>query len=247
MARFAGKTVFVTGGANPKGMSFATAKAFLAEEASVFLFDIDAERLPSAVAALGGERVRARTGDVRSRTDVEAALEECERELGPVDILVNHAGIGPSVHTLELSEQGWDEVIGTNLTGVFRVAQGVARRMVERRRGVILNMSSTGGIAAEPGHAHYAASKAGILALTRAMAHDLAPAGVRVCALCPGDVSTYEWGNVELARLYRMRIAAGRSGRPEEVAAVYLYLASDDARHLTGCVFIVDGGMLAWE
>ena len=112
---------------------------------------------------------------------------------------------------------------------------------------MILNMSSSGGIAAEPGHAHYAASKAAILALTRAMAHDLGPRGIRVCALCPGDIDTYEWGNVELARLYRSRIAAGRSGRPDEVAAVYLYLASDDARHLNGCAFVVDGGMLAWE
>jgi NAD(P)-dependent dehydrogenase (short-subunit alcohol dehydrogenase family) len=112
---------------------------------------------------------------------------------------------------------------------------------------VILNMSSSGGIAAEPGHAHYAASKAGILALTRAMAHDLGPLGIRTCALCPGDMDTYEWDNIELARLYRARIAAGRSGRAEEAAAVYLYLASDDARHLNGAAFVVDGGMLAWE
>ena len=138
-------------------------------------------------------------------------------------------------------------MIGINLTGIFSVASATARRMAERGLGVILNMSSSGGIAAEPGHAHYAATKAGILALTRAMAHDLGPLGIRVCTLCPGDIDTYEWGNVELARLYRMRIAAGRSGRPEEVAAVYLYLASEDARHLNGAAFVVDGGMLAWE
>ena len=245
-ARFENKTVFVTGGASPRGMSFATARAFIVEGASVFLFDIDGERLPDAVGALGG-RARGRAGDVRSPDDVEDALDECEHELGPVDILVNHAGIGPSQHTLEITEADWDEVVGTNLTGVFLVARSVARRMAERGVGVILNMSSTGGIAAEPGHAHYAASKAGILALTRAMAHDLGPHGLRVCALCPGDIDTYEWGNVELARLYRSRIAAGRSGRPEEVAAVYLYLASDDARHLSGTAFVVDGGMLAWE
>jgi 3-oxoacyl-[acyl-carrier protein] reductase len=241
-----GKTVFVTGGANPRGMSHATARAFIAEGASVCLFDADRERLLDAVTALG-ERARGHAGDVRSVGDIEAALALCDRELGPVDILVNHAGIGPSRHTLEISESDWDEVIGVNLTGIFQVARSVATRMADRRRGVILNMSSSGGIAAEPGHAHYAASKAGILALTRAMAHDLGPLGIRCCALCPGDIDTYEWGNVELARLYRLRIAAGRSGRPEEVAAVYLYLASDDARHLNGAAFIVDGGMLAWE
>jgi 3-oxoacyl-[acyl-carrier protein] reductase len=248
MGRFDDKTVFVTGGANPRGMSYATARAFLSEGASVFLFDRDAEGLAASQDTLAGHgRVVSAAGDVRSGPDVETALERCERELGPVDVLVNHAGVGPSMHTLEISERDWDEVIGINLTGIFRVALATARRMAERGLGVILNMSSSGGIAAEPGHAHYAATKAGILALTRAMAHDLGPVGIRVCTLCPGDIDTYEWGNVELARLYRMRIAAGRSGRPEEVAAVYLYLASEEARHLNGAAFVVDGGMLAWE
>jgi NAD(P)-dependent dehydrogenase (short-subunit alcohol dehydrogenase family) len=146
-----------------------------------------------------------------------------------------------------MSEADWDEVIGINLTGIFVVAQVVARSMRERCGGVILNMSSTGGIAAEPGHAHYAASKAGILALTRAMAHDLAPHGIRVCAVCPGAIDTFDWGNVEIQRIYEARIAAGRSGTADEVASVYLYLASDDARPLSGVAFIVDGGMLAWE
>ncbi len=248
MGRFDSKTVFVTGGANPRGMSYATAGAFLSEGASVYLFDRDAEGLAGAGETLAVRgRVATAVGDVRSGADIEAALDHCERALGPVDVLVNHAGIGPSKHTLEISERDWDEVIGTNLTGIFKVASATARRMAERGLGVILNMSSSGGIAAEPGHAHYAATKAGILALTRAMAHDLGPLGIRVCTLCPGDIDTYEWGNVELARLYRMRIPAGRSGRPEEVAAVYLYLASEEARHLNGAAFVVDGGMLAWE
>jgi NAD(P)-dependent dehydrogenase (short-subunit alcohol dehydrogenase family) len=230
-------------------MSYATARAFLDEGASVFLFDRDADNLRTSAATLAsdGRRVGWRSGDVRRVADVEDAVGTCEDALGPVDILVNHAGIGQSRHTLEISEADWDEVLDINLTGIFNVARAVARRMAARGAGVILNMSSSGGIAAEPGHAHYAASKAGILALTRAMAHDLGPLGIRTCALCPGDMDTYEWGNVELARLYRSRIAAGRSGRPEEAAAVYLYLASDDARHLNGAAFVVDGGMLAWE
>lgn len=245
---FSGRTVFVTGGANPRGMSYATARRFLEEGAAVFLMDVDDDGLGGAVRVLSEHgRVAAHAGDVRSPGDIDAALAACNRELGPVDVLVNHAGVGPSRHTLEISEAEWDEVIGINLTGLFRVARAVARGMAERGSGVILNMSSTGGVAAEPGHAHYAASKAGILALTRAMAHDLGPRGVRVCALCPGDIDTYEWPNLELARLYRAKIAAGRSGRADEVAAVYLYLASDDARDLNGAAFVVDGGMLAWE
>jgi 3-oxoacyl-[acyl-carrier protein] reductase len=247
-ARFVDRTVFVTGGANPRGMSFATARGFLEEGARVFLMDVDESGLARTLGALGDRgAVTGRPGDVRSSEDVTAAVEACEAELGAVDILVNHAGVGPSRHTLEITERDWDEVLDTNLTGVFRVARTIAERMSRRGSGVILNMSSTGGIAAEPGHAHYAASKAAILALTRAMAHDLAAHGVRVCALCPGDIDTYEWPNVELARLYRAKIAAGRSGSPDEVAAVYLFLASDDARQLNGAAFIVDGGMLAWE
>jgi 3-oxoacyl-[acyl-carrier protein] reductase len=248
MARFDGTTVFVTGGARPGGMSYATARRFLDEGGSVFLFDRDEEGLTRSVADLSAYGpVRGRAGDVRSRADVEAALDECEQRLGPIDVLVNHAGVGPSQHTLAISEADWNAVVDVNLTGVFLVGQATAARMAARGSGVVLNMSSTGAVAAEPGHAHYAASKAGILALTRAMAHDLGPRGVRVCALCPGDIETGPWDNVELARLYRARIAAGRSGRPDEVASVYLFLASDDARHLNGVALVVDGGMLAWE
>jgi 3-oxoacyl-[acyl-carrier protein] reductase len=246
---FEGKTVFITGAASERGIGFATAQRFLEGGAGVFLMDVNDRDLPDSARRLreGGADVYWRVGDVRSDADVDAALVECEVRLGPVDILVNHAGIGPSTHTLEISEHEWDHVLEVNLTGVFRVARRVATRMCDRGAGVILNMSSTAAIAAEPGHAHYAASKAGVLALTRAMAQDLEGTGVRVCAVCPGDIDTYEWGNVELARLYRSRIPLGRSGRADEVAAVYLFLASDDARHLNGAAFVVDGGMLSWE
>ena len=119
--------------------------------------------------------------------------------------------------------------------------------MVGAGRGTIINMASTGGIATEPGHAAYGASKAAIVSLTRTMASELAAHGIRVHAICPGDVDTYEWGNVELARIYRSRIAAGRSGDPLEIANVYCFLASRRAEPLNGTVFVVDGGMLAWE
>jgi len=247
MARFDGKTVFITGGANPRGMSFATARAFLDEGASVFLYDIDDEGLPGALGALGGDRVAGRAGDVRSREQIRDALGVCRDRFGAVDVLINHAGLGPSVHSLDIAEDDWDTVVGTNLTGVFRVGQEVARQMAQSRGGVILNMSSSGAIASEPGHAHYAASKAGIIGFIKALAREVGPDGVTACVLLPGDVDTYEWPNVELARMYRSKIAAGRSARPEEVAAVYLFLASDDAQHLNGAAFVVDGGMLAWE
>jgi 3-oxoacyl-[acyl-carrier protein] reductase len=246
---FSGKSVFITGAANLQGIGFATAAAFLDEDAAVFLFDVDRDTLAEAVRilAVDGKEIRSHVGDVRARDDVEAAVRRCEEEQGPIDILINHAGIGPSTHVLEMSEEEWDEVIGINLTGIFRVGQTVARLMVSRHSGVILNMSSSGAIAAEPGHAHYAASKAAILALTRAMAAELGPLGVRVCALCPGAIANTKRENVEWDRLYNAKIPAGRRGLAGEVASAYLFLASADARNLNGAALIVDGGMLAWE
>jgi 3-oxoacyl-[acyl-carrier protein] reductase len=245
---FSQQVIFVTGAAH--GIGLATARAFAAEEAAVFLLDLDADRLRHArkeVAEQGSGRVVACPADVRSSSDVHSAVQACLSQLGRIDVLINHAGIGPSQHCLDITERDWRLVLDTNLSGVFRVARCVAEHMVTRNTGVILNMASSGAIATEPGHAHYAASKAGILALTQAMAQDLGPQGVRVCALCPGDVASHEWSNVELARLYRQRIVAGRSASPEEIAAVYLFLASEEARNINGAAFIVDGGMLAWE
>jgi NAD(P)-dependent dehydrogenase (short-subunit alcohol dehydrogenase family) len=119
--------------------------------------------------------------------------------------------------------------------------------MTAHEGGVILNASSSDAIAAEPGMGPYAAAKAALLALTRAMAFELGPHRIRVCAVLPGETATHPWPDVELQRIYESRIAIGRSGRPDEIAAAYLYLASEDARSLNGVAAVVDGGMLAWE
>ena len=216
----------------------------------MFLLDVSDEWLPGAVAdvgALNGGRVGSFRGDVRATDDVEAAVERCERDLGPVDVCINNVAFARSSHTLEISDEEWEQTVDTSLTGNFRVSRAIGRRMVERGRGVIVSTSSTAAVASEPGHAHYGAVKAGVLALTRVLARELAPHGVRVCALCPGQIDTYPWYNLEFRRLYTAGIAAGRFGDPAEVANVFLYLASEDARNVTGAVFVVDGGMLAWE
>jgi 3-oxoacyl-[acyl-carrier protein] reductase len=247
--RFTEKTVLVTGGAH--GIGLATATAFAREGARVYVLDRDGDRLADAletVAAAGGPAVAGGVADVRSRIDVERSLDACATTLGPVDVLVNNAGGGRSRHTLALDEALWDELVSLNLTAAFQVAQAVARAMVERGEGgVILNASSSDAIAAEPGMTPYAASKAALLALTRAAARELRGYRIRMCAVLPGEISTYPTKNVELKRLYESRIALGRTGRPDEAAAAYLYLASEDAAHLSGVAFVVDGGMLAWE
>jgi len=246
--RFEDQTVFVTGGAH--GIGLATATAFAREGASVFVLDRAAELLPDAVAAVAernGGRARGALGDVRSRSDVERAVETCERELGPIDVCINNVAFASSTHVLAITDEIWRRTVDTSLSGNFRVGQTIARRMAERRRGVIVSTSSTAAIASEPGHSAYGAVKAGVLALTRAMARELGSHGIRVCAICPGQIDTYEWANLEFRRMYTAGIAAGRFGRPEEMASVFLYLASDDARHVNGAVFVADGGMLAWE
>ena len=247
--RFDRRTVLITGGAH--GIGFATARLFAEAGASVFLMDRDSQTLTDATTSLGRMnpgRVGTYAGDVCLREDIEAALGACEQSFGPVDVLLANAGYSRSKHVLRVTEQEWDEVVGVCLTGVFRTAQTVARSMVARARGgVILTACATSAVASEPGLSSYAAAKSGVLALTRAMATELAPHQIRVCTVLPGETATHPWPNLELQRIYEGRIAAGRSAYPAEVAATYLYLASEDAFRLNGCALVVDGGMLAWE
>jgi NAD(P)-dependent dehydrogenase (short-subunit alcohol dehydrogenase family) len=244
---FREKTVFVTGGAH--GIGLASAQAFGRCGARVCLFDRDEGALEEAIADLAGHgiEIMSLAGDVRDRHAVASAVESCSRRFGDIDVLINNAGVVRSTHVLSITDEDWRDLISINLTGMFIVGQTVATTMVRRQAGVILNTSSSGGIAGEPGHVHYEASKAGILGLTRSMAADLAPHRVRVCAICPGQVDTYSWDNVELQRMYEAKIPIGRSANPHEIAATQLFLASDDAGNMNGVVMIADGGMLAWE
>jgi len=236
--------VLITGGAS--GIGAATAERFLEEGARVVVLDRDAEgrrRVLSELPALAG----AVAADVSRHDEVKRAFEEAVRLLDGVDVLVNNAGISIRHNFLDITPEEWDRVLAVNLTGVFYVAQTAARHMVERGSGVILNTASTNGIVGYPYYADYNATKAGVIELTRSMALELAPK-VRVNAVAPGYVLTpmqrAEYTDDMLAEVNR-KIPLRRHAKPAEVAALFAFLASEDAAFISGHVYTIDGAETA--
>lgn len=247
MLRCEGKVVLVTGA--QQGIGRATALAFAHEGADVVLNYLDDPAAAEAAAAeirAAGRRSLPVQGDVSRAADVERLVAAAERELGGLDVLVNNAGIFPRSPLLELTEQDWDRVHAVNLKGAFLCVQAVARRLVARNAaGAIVNLASSAAYRGAPRGAHYVASKAGVVGLTRAAALELAPLGVRVNAVAPGLTDTAQpragHGEAELAAM-GLQVPLGRMARPADVAAVTVFLASDEARHITGQVVHVNGG-----
>jgi NAD(P)-dependent dehydrogenase (short-subunit alcohol dehydrogenase family) len=244
-----GKGVLVSGGS--RGIGLATAERFLNEGSRVFLCGIEDGEVDAAVKELRDiGSVDGTECDVSREEEVDRLVAEAEAFLGAIDILVNNAGVAWREPFLEIASERWDRLIAVNLRSQFLVAQRVARAMVERARGgAIVNMASTNALEGEAGYAHYNASKGAIAMLTRTMAIELGPHGIRVNALCPGKIATRLQADAEdaeyTARFERERIPLGRSGTPAEVAAAYAFLASDDASFVNGELLVVDGGQLA--
>ncbi|TMJ96278.1 MAG: SDR family oxidoreductase [Actinobacteria bacterium] len=246
-----GKGVLITGGTS--GIGEAAARRFLEEGSRVFVCGRDAGKLRIALDSLRdmGE-IDGIACDVSRDADVLRLIGEAEQALERIDVLINNAGISWREPFLEITPEHWDEIIAVNLRGVFPVAQEAARRMMPGG-GVIVNMSSTNGFGGEEDYAHYNASKAGIILLTRTMAVELGPHGIRVNAICPGYIRTPlnetiagAIGGEEFVAAYeRDRIPLGRAGTPEEVASAYAFLASDEAAFIHGEALVVDGGQLA--
>jgi meso-butanediol dehydrogenase / (S,S)-butanediol dehydrogenase / diacetyl reductase len=238
------KGVLITGGAS--GIGAATAARFLEEGARVVVLDRDtaaSEKLARELPRLAGTVA----ADVADLARVRQAFSQAVRLLGAVDVLINNAGISIRHKFLEITPQEWDQVLAVNLTGVFYVAQTAARHMVEKGNGVILQTASTNGLFGYPFYADYNAAKAGVIELTRSMALELAPK-VRVNAVAPGYVLTpmqrAEYTDAMLEEVNR-KIPMRRHARPEEIAALFAYLASDDAAFATGHVYTMDGGETA--
>jgi meso-butanediol dehydrogenase / (S,S)-butanediol dehydrogenase / diacetyl reductase len=240
------KRVLITGGAS--GIGAATAARFVEEGSIVCVVDRDAEarrnilqELPSLIAALDA--------DVSNLKQVQAAFAEAVRLMGGVDVLVNNAGISIRHNFLDITPEEWDKVITVNLTGVFYVAQTAARHMMEQGSGVILQTASTNGIVGQPYYADYNATKAGVIELTKSMALELAPR-IRVCAVAPGYVMTpmqrAEYTDEMFAAL-NAKLPLRRHAQPEEVAALFAFLASDDAAYITGQVYTIDGAETAGD
>jgi NAD(P)-dependent dehydrogenase (short-subunit alcohol dehydrogenase family) len=239
-----GKRVLITGGAG--GIGTATAVRFRDEGAQVFVLDRDAmamERLAAQMPEGGGSLV----ADVTDPEQVARAFAELDAMAGGLDVLINNAGISLRHGFLDIEPQDWRAVIDVNLTGVFLVAQQAARRMMAGGGGVILNMGSTNGLMGYPYYADYNASKAGVIELTRSMALELAP-DVRVNAVCPGWILTpmqrAEY-TPEMQRAFAEKLPLNRLGTPEDVAALFAFLASEDATFITGQCFVIDGGEIA--
>ena len=244
MRGLSGKGVLVTGGAS--GIGLATATRFVEEGSAVCVLDRSAEALAAAREGLPG-LVGAIHADVSNLDQVCRAVDEAVAAMGRVDVLINNAGISIRHEFLDITPQEWDQVLAVNLTGVFYMAQTVARRMVDQGGGVILNTASTAATTGYPHYADYNASKGGVVALTRGMALELAPT-VRVNAISPGYVLTpmqrAEYSDEMLDAVNR-KIPAGRHARPEEIAALFAFLASDDAGFATGHVYFMDGAETA--
>jgi NAD(P)-dependent dehydrogenase (short-subunit alcohol dehydrogenase family) len=246
------KRVLISGGSS--GIGLATAQRFLEEGSRVFLAGLDRGEVAGALDGLrpSGE-VSGLACDVSLEGDVACMVDAAEGVLGGIDVLINNAGTARRDPFLSIAAGDWDRILAVNLRGMFLVAQAVSRHMVERGGGVIINMSSTNGLAGEEDYAHYNASKGGVLLLTKTMAVELGSHGIRVNALCPGYIRTplneaisASMGGTGFETDYASaRIPLGRAGQPEEVAAAYAFLASDDASFIHGTGLVIDGGQLA--
>ena len=240
------KTIVVTGGS--KGIGRAICKAFSAPGVGVYFNfnspDTTGQETADEIAAAGGIPKGVRM-DVSSEEEVTDFFSTIANETGRIDVLVNNAGITKDTLLLRMKKKDWDDVIRVNLTGTFNCTKAAAKVMLKQRYGRIINITSIAGIAGNPGQANYAASKAGIIGLTKTVAKELGSRGITVNAIAPGFIQTGMTAGIPEKTVSDIisQIPLGRTGTPEDIAGVAVFLASKSADYITGQVIHVNGGM----
>ncbi|MBT8336856.1 MAG: 3-oxoacyl-[acyl-carrier-protein] reductase [Gemmatimonadetes bacterium] len=239
-----GAVAIVTGGS--RGIGRAIAEALAEGGARVAVIARNAEGAAAAAAELPGEGHLGIGCDVSDGEAVVAMVRRVDEELGPVGILVNNAGITRDNLLLRMKEEDWDAVLDVNLKAAFHTVKAVTKGMMRRRDGVILNVTSVVGLMGNAGQANYAASKAGLVGLTKSVARELAPRGIRCNAVAPGYIRTDMTADLGDAQTEALQsgIPLQRLGDPEDIAGVVRFLAGPSARYITGQVLAVDGGMV---
>ena len=237
-----GRSALITGASG--GIGGAIARALHARGAAVAISGTRTGPLEALAGDLGA-RVHVLPCDLSDAAAVEALPKAAAEAMGAVDILVNNAGITRDQLFMRMSDHDWEAVLAVNLTSTMRLARGVLRGMMKARRGRIVNISSIVGVTGNPGQANYAASKAGVIGMSKSLAAEVASRGITVNCVAPGFIATAmtdELSDEQKARI-DAQIPAGRMGAPEEIAAAVVYLASDEAGYVTGQTLHVNGGM----
>lgn len=247
---FSGKHVLVTGGA--MGIGHEIARRFGESGAMITLFDFNRDALGKAHAEFLkiGFKTNVFCVDVSDQDAINESVRQTEA-IAPIDVLVNNAGICPVTPFLKIERKEWQRVLDVNLSGTFYVAQAVCKYMAGRKGGSVLNMASKNGLDGELGHAHYNASKAGVILLTKTMAIELAHLNINVNAICPGyvrgPINLHVDNDQFVERFAESYIPFDRVGKVEDVAPLFLFLAHEVSRYTTGQTFVVDGGQLAGQ
>ncbi len=243
MFDLSGKAALVTGASG--GIGGAIARALHGRGAAVTLSGTRREALDALAAELG-ERAHVVTADLADAASLDALVRDAEQAMGGLDILVNNAGLTRDGLALRMKDEDWQAVLDVNLTAAFRLSRAALRGMMKRRAGRIVNITSIVGVTGNPGQVNYAASKAGMIGMSKSMAAEVAARGVTVNCIAPGFIVTAMTDalNDEQRQRLLANIPAGRMGTPEEVAAAAVYLASDEAAYVTGQTVHINGGMV---